>query len=136
MEFDLWRPLAGLALFLLAMSVIEQAIRKLAGRRVKARLAGATASPLKGVLTGAVATALMQSSSLVGLLVLAFVGARTMPLRNALLIIFGANLGTTATGWLVALLGFKLDLEVASLPLIALGGLLWVTTEGQGGQRR
>ena len=124
-EFDIWRPLAGLMIFLLAMRLIESAIKAIAGARIKQTIAANTSQPLRGVLTGTIATALLQSSSLVGLLVLAFVGARLMALRQALLIVFGANLGTTATGWLVALLGFKLDLDAISLPMIALGGLLY-----------
>ncbi len=126
MEFEIWKPLAGLALFLLAMSVIEESIRGVAGASVKSFLARNTHHPLRGVLSGTFATALLQSSSLVGLLVLAFVGARIMKLKNALLVIFGANLGTTATGWIVATIGFKLDLETLAMPLIALGGLFWV----------
>ncbi|MEM9621583.1 MAG: Na/Pi symporter [Pseudomonadota bacterium] len=127
MQLDLWKPLAGLMLFLLAMSLIEESVRALAGNRVKQVIGEHTRSRLGGILSGTLATALLQSSSLVGLLVLAFVGARVMPLKNALLIIFGANLGTTATGWIVATIGFKLDLEAASLPLMGIGGLLWIT---------
>ncbi len=126
MTFDLWKPAAGLVLFLLAMSLIEEAIRILAGARVKSFITRSTQSRWRGVFSGTIATAILQSSSLVGLLVLAFVGARVMPLRNALLIIFGANLGTTATGWIVATIGFKLDLESMGLPLIALGGFAWI----------
>ena len=126
LQIDLWRPLAGLMIFLLAMRLIEEAIKSLAGRRIKQSIARNTDHPVWGVLTGTVATAILQSSSLVGLLVLAFVGARLMPLKQALLMIFGANLGTTATGWLVAILGFKLDLDAASFPLIVLGGLSYM----------
>ncbi len=123
---DIWKLLAGLMLFILAMSLIEDAIRALAGNRVKDFISRSTRSPLKGLLAGTAATAVLQSSSLVGLLTLAFVGAGALHLTNALLIIFGANLGTTFTGWLVTLIGFKLDLEALSLPLISAGGLAWV----------
>lgn len=126
MQFDFWQAGAGLALFLLAMSIIEQAIARLAGKSVKAFIRRHTQHKVRGVLAGTLATSVLQSSSLVGLLALAFVGAGIMQLPNALLIIIGANLGTTATGWLVTLLGFKLDLQVISLPLITLGGLCWV----------
>ena len=130
-EFDLWRPLAGLMLFLLSMTLIERAIKALVGNKIKTVIASNTQSPVRGLMTGTIATALLQSSSLVGLLVLAFVGARVIALKQALLIIFGANLGTTATGWLVALLGFKLDLDVISLPLIAIGGLFHTVATGR-----
>lgn len=132
MEFDIWKLLAGLVLFLLAMSIIEESIRAIAGNRMKAFISRNTESPLRGLLSGTLSTALLQSSSLVSLLVLAFIGARLIPLRNALLIIFGANLGTTATGWIVTVIGFKLDLDVISLPMIGIGGLVWVASGHRG----
>ena len=81
-EIDVWRPLAGLMIFLLAMGLIENAIKALAGNKVKQVIARNTDRPISGVLTGTIATALLQSSSLVGLLVLAFVGARIMVLKT------------------------------------------------------
>lgn len=127
LDIDFWRPLAGLVIFLVAMSFIENAIKTLIGKRIKQAIARNADHTLGGILTGTLATALLQSSSLVGLLVLAFVGARIMRLKQALLIIFGANLGTTATGWVVALVGFKLNLDAISLPMIALFGLCYLT---------
>ena len=129
LQIDIWPPFAGLMIFLLAMGFIESAIKKLAGRKVKEVIASNTDHPVRGVLTGTVATALLQSSSLVSLLVLAFVGARIMRLKQALLTVFGANLGTTATGWVVALVGFKLDLDAISLPMIAVFGLLFTAVK-------
>ena len=123
MEIDAWKFLAGLMLFLLAMKLVEEAIQALVGRRFKTLIANNTRSPPRAVLSGAVATAVLQSSSMVSLMMLAFVGARVIRMRDALLVVFGANLGTTATGWIVATIGFKLDLEAAALPLIAVGGL-------------
>lgn len=122
--FDYWQLLAGLMLFLLAMSLVEAAVRAFAGRRFKAIIARSTGSRLRGIVSGTAATAVLQSSSMVSLMMLAFVGARVIRLRDALLVVFGANLGTTATGWIVATIGFKLDLEALALPLIALGGLV------------
>jgi phosphate:Na+ symporter len=75
------------------------------------------------VLAGAVATAALQSSSVVSLLVMALVGTNVISLASAIGIVFGSNLGTTATGWIVATLGFKLDIEAIALPLVAVGGL-------------
>ena len=124
MQIDAWQFLAGLMLFLLAMSLVEEAVHALAGRRFKTLIAENTSSPLRGIFSGTVATAVLQSSSVVSLMMLAFVGARVVAMRQALLVVFGANLGTTATGWIVATIGFKLDLESLALPLLALGGLL------------
>jgi phosphate:Na+ symporter len=123
MEFDLWRPLAGLGLFLFSMSVIENALEAVSGRSFRRFLRRNTDHPIKGILSGTLATAVLQSSSLVGLMMLALVGAGVVRMRNALSVIFGANLGTTMTGWIVATIGFKLQLDALSYPLIALGGL-------------
>ncbi|MFK7912440.1 MAG: Na/Pi symporter [Pseudomonadales bacterium] len=124
MELSLWKPIAGIALFLLALSLIESALRTLAGPRFKSLLINHTSTGPSGVLSGTVATAILQSSSFVSLLMLAFVGARLLPLKNAIAVVIGANLGTTATGWIVATVGFKLDLDALALPLIGIGGLL------------
>lgn len=122
-EFDLWRLAAGLGLFLFGMDQLEQSLKHLTGRPFKKFLREHTSHPLKGVLAGAATTAALQSSSVVSLIVLAFVGTGIISLASAIGIVFGSNLGTTATGWIVATIGFKLDIEVLSLPLVALGGL-------------
>lgn len=121
--FDFWRALAGLGLFLLAMDQLESALQALGGRNLADFLRRRTDRPLKAVGAGIVATALLQSSSVVGLMVLAFVGAGLLALPNALGVIFGANLGTTATGWIVAALGLKLDINNLALPLLGVGAL-------------
>jgi len=121
-EFEIWRLLAGLGLFLFGMHTLELALKQLAGRSFKQFLRQYTAKPLRGIIAGAVSTAALQSSSVVSLIVLAFVGAGIISLASAIGIVFGSNLGTTATGWLVATIGFKLDIEALALPLIALGG--------------
>jgi len=128
-ELDLWRLAAGLGLFLYGMHELEQALTQLAGRSFKKFLRDYTAKPLRGVIAGAVTTAALQSSSVVSLIVLAFVGTGIVSLASALGIIFGSNLGTTVTGWIVATVGFKLDIESLALPLIALGGVgaVWST---------
>jgi phosphate:Na+ symporter len=126
-EFDLWRLLAGLGLFLFGMHVLESALQQLAGRPFKKFLRDYTAKPTRGILAGAISTAALQSSSVVSLIVLAFVGAGIISLASALGIVFGSNLGTTATGWIVATIGFKLDIEAIALPFVALGGfgIVW-----------
>ena len=121
-ELDLWRLLAGLGLFLFGMHTLELALKQLAGRPFKRFLQQYTAKPAQGIVIGALSTAALQSSSVVSLIVLAFVGAGFISLASALGIVFGSNLGTTATGWIVATVGFKLDIEALALPLVALGG--------------
>ncbi|MDH4048577.1 MAG: Na/Pi symporter [Gammaproteobacteria bacterium] len=122
-EFEIWRLAAGLGLFLFGMHHLEQALQQLTGRPFKVFLRQHTSRPVKGVLAGAVATAALQSSSVVSLLVMALVGTGIISLASAVGIVFGSNLGTTATGWIVATVGFKLDIEALALPLIAAGGL-------------
>ena len=122
-ELDLWRLAAGLGLFLFGMHQLERALTQLAGRSFKKFLSEYTSKPLRGVVAGAISTAALQSSSVVSLIVLAFVGTGIISLASALGIVFGSNLGTTMTGWIVATVGFKLDIEALALPLVTIGGL-------------
>ncbi|MDX1444063.1 MAG: Na/Pi symporter [Gammaproteobacteria bacterium] len=115
--------LAGLGFFLLGMQQLERALNGIFGRSLRLTLRRYTEHPFQGIAVGTVATAILQSSSLVTLMLLAFVGAGILTLGNALGVILGANLGTTMTGWLVTAIGFKLELEVLALPAIGLGAL-------------
>lgn len=126
-EIRWWGMAAGIGLFLFGLQLVEQALQALAGRGFKQFIRRNTNHPLRSVVTGTVATAILQSSSVVGLTVLAFVGAGLVTMRNALGVIFGANLGTTFTGWLVVIFGFKLPLDEAALPLVAVGCLILAT---------
>ena len=118
---NFWQLIAGLGVFLLGMSFIERSLTKLGGARLKTFLQKHTQNPLKAVFGGTLATAILQSSSVISLIVLAFVGARMIQMKNALGIIIGANLGTTFTGWIVAFFGFKLALDSFSYPFLAVG---------------
>jgi phosphate:Na+ symporter len=122
-EIDIWRLLAGLGLFLFGMYMLEDALKALVGRSFKRFLRKHTAHRIKAVLSGALITAILQSSSMVVLLVMSFVGAGIIGFKNGLGMILGANLGTTMTGWLVSLLGFKLSITNLIMPFIAVGGL-------------
>lgn len=129
---SVWQILAGLGLFLLGMDYIERGLTGLGNDLLVRVLRRSTVTPWRGVLVGAGATALMQSSTLVGLLVLAFVGAGVIPMQNALGVVAGSHIGTTLTGWLVATLGFKLDLTTLALPLIGMGGVVTALLAPQG----
>jgi phosphate:Na+ symporter len=122
-EIDIWRLAAGLGLFLFGMHQLEQALKLLAGRQFKKFLRESTQHPGRSVLAGAVSTAALQSSSVVSLIVLAFVGTGIISLSSAIGIGFGSNLGTTMTGWIVATVGFKLDIGALAMPVVAIGGL-------------
>ncbi len=106
------------------MNLIEESLKNLSGRRFKLFLQRTTKNSITSVAGSALITGILQSSSMVSLMVLAFVGAGVINLKNALALILGANLGTTLDSWLVATIGFKLDIEVAAYPAILIGGLL------------
>ena len=121
--------LAGIGLFLFAMYLIETALKNLSGRKFKLFLQKMTRNHVSAAIGGAIITALLQSSSMVSMMVLAFVGAGVLNMRSALAVILGANLGTTLDSWVVATLGFKMDIEAISYPIVFIGGLMLVLFE-------
>ncbi len=128
MMADLLLALGGLGLFLLGMVIMTDGLKGLAGPALRRLLQRFTRSPTSGAMAGAAATALIQSSSATIVTAIGFVGAGLMTFPQALGIVFGANIGTTVTGWLVALLGFKLKLGTLVLPLLLVGVLLRLFT--------
>lgn len=129
--FDIWTFLAGLGIFLFGIYLMEESIRELSGRAFKQLIRRYTETRLKGIFTGVVSTAVLQSSTAVSLMVLAFVGAGVMTLANAIAVMMGAKIGTTTTAWFVALFGFQFSIESFALPLVALGGLGVVLFSGK-----
>lgn len=123
---SIFKLLAGIGLFLFAMYLLEESLKNMAGRKFKIFLQRASKNKIGAVSGGAVVTGVLQSSSMVSLMVLAFVGAGVFTMKNALAIILGANLGTTIDSWLVATLGFKTNIEVIAYPAVCLGGLLLI----------
>ncbi len=118
------QALGGLGLFLLGLIIMMDALRALAGDTVRAAIVRFTKSPLSGAISGAIATAALRSSSAITVTAVGFVGAGLIGFSESLGIIFGANVGTTLTGWIVVLLGFKLQLETVMTLLLLLGALL------------
>lgn len=117
---------AGVGLFLFAMYLLEESLKNLSGRNFKLFLQRITKNAVGAVTGGAIVTAILQSSSMVSFMVLAFVGAGVFTMKNAMAIILGANLGTTLDSWLVATVGFKTDIEVVAYPAVCLGGFLLI----------
>ncbi|MAE51010.1 MAG: Na/Pi cotransporter [Micavibrio sp.] len=111
----------GLALFLLAMVMMTEGLKTFVGRGLKTFLQKWTSNPLRGVISGALVTALVQSSSAVTVATIGFVNAGVLTLKQALGIIFGSNVGTTMTAWLVSLVGFGLKIEALAMPILAFG---------------
>lgn len=116
--------LGGVGLFLFGMIWLTEGLRGLSVRAVRGSLARFTRTPLSGAVTGALTTAAIQSSSATTVTAVGFVGAGLLTFPQALGVIFGANIGTTLTGWMVAILGFKLHLGEIVLPLVFVGALL------------
>jgi len=115
MTQDIFIVLGGIGMFLLGMDVMTTALRDVAGSKLRHLLSQFTTTPLRGVATGAATTAMIQSSSATTVMTVGFVGAGLMSMPQAMGVIYGANIGTTATGWLVSLLGFKLQLDALAM---------------------
>jgi phosphate:Na+ symporter len=121
----------GLGLFLLGMGLMTEALRTLAGNRLRQVLLRFTGSPWSGAAAGALVTALVQSSTATTVATVGFVSAGLLSFQASLGIIFGANVGSTALGWLVALLGIKLNLLALMLPLVLVGACLRLLARGR-----
>ncbi|MCT0219591.1 Na/Pi symporter [Synechococcus sp. CS-1329] len=126
--------LGGLGLFLMGMTVMSEALRELAGSRLRAWLLRFTRTPWSGALIGAATTAALQSSSATTVATVGFVQAGLISFPSSLGIIFGANVGSTGLGWLVAVLGLKLNLAALMPPLIAAGTCLRLLGRGRWAQ--
>lgn len=124
--------IGGIGLFLLGMSLMTDGLKSLAGEPVRKALMRFTHSPSSGVLTGILATIVTQSSSATMVITVGFVGAGMLAYSQALGVVLGASVGTTFTGWIVAIIGFKLKLATIASPLIFIGAFLRVF----GGSRR
>ncbi|WP_312256862.1 Na/Pi cotransporter family protein [Stutzerimonas nitrititolerans] len=114
---------AGLALFLFGMQCLEEGLRDLAGSHLEQLLARSTATPFKGLLFGMGGTMLLQSSTLVSLLTIAFISTGLIKLAGGVAILLGANLGATSGIWLLAMAGQNLSLSPLALPLLVFGVL-------------
>jgi phosphate:Na+ symporter len=122
-DFQFWMFLAGLGIFLFGIYLLEESIEKLSGKAFKRLIRLYTSNRFRSIGSGVFATAILQSSSAVSLMALAFVSAGVIGMSQAVGVIIGSSLGTTLTSWLVATIGFKLKIEVISLPFIGLGGI-------------
>ncbi len=126
--------LGGLALFLWAMQAMTDGLTAAAGTGLRRLLARFTSTPLRGVAAGVLVTGLVQSSSAVTIATLGFVNAGALTLRQALGVVFGTNVGTTITGWLVATLGFGFKIEAFALPILSVGVALHLLSRGRAWQ--
>src|SRR5215470_111600 len=123
--------LGGVGLFLLGMTVMTAGLKTLAGSALRTVLSKAAATPLRGSFWGAIVTLLVQSSSATTMTTIGLVSAGLLTFPQGLGLVFGANVGTTGTAWLVALVGVRLSLTAAALPMIFVGALIKLLSRGR-----
>jgi phosphate:Na+ symporter len=126
--------LGGIGLFVFGIETMTAALRSLAGEGLRRWLLRVTSTPLRGVLTGAGITAVVQSSTAVMVMVIGFVGAGVISFAQSLGVIYGANIGTTVTGWIVLVAGVRFQLGTVALPLVLIGALMGIFGEGRIGR--
>ncbi|MBN2715039.1 MAG: Na/Pi cotransporter family protein [Deltaproteobacteria bacterium] len=119
--------LGGLSIFLFGMKIMSDGLQKVAGPRMRSILAKMTGNRFAGVFTGFGVTCAVQSSSATTVMLVSFVSAGLITLTESVGVVMGANIGTTFTGWLVALLGFKFKIIILAFPAIIIGFLPKVT---------
>ncbi|MBN2484640.1 MAG: Na/Pi cotransporter family protein [Bacteroidales bacterium] len=118
--FDILKLLGSLGFFLYGMKLMSESLQKVAGDKMRSILAAMTSNKFKGVLTGILITAIIQSSSATTVMLVSFVNAGLLTLTESIGVIMGANIGTTVTAWLISILGFKIEISHLVLPLIGL----------------
>ena len=114
----------SLCLLLFGMNMLSNGIQKGAGSGLQKLLATITRNRFKAVLTGLGITAIIQSSGATTVMVISFVNAEILTLQQAIGVIFGANIGTTVTAWIVSIFGFSFSIAQAAIPLFGFGFIL------------
>jgi phosphate:Na+ symporter len=117
----------GLGLLLFGMSLMTDGLKLASGNALRDILAKWTRTRLRGLCAGFLVTSIVQSSSAVTVATLGFANAEILTLERAIWVIYGSNVGTTMTAWIVALVGFKVDIDALALPLLGAGALLKFT---------
>ncbi len=118
---DILQLIGALGLFLFGMRFMSESLVSLAGSRLRGILARMTHNRFLGLSTGFLITSIIQSSSATTLMVVSFSNASLLTLPEAISVIMGSNIGTTVTAWLIAILGFKVDMSTIALPLVGIG---------------
>jgi len=129
----LFQMAGGIGLFLMGMVLLTDGLKTFAGSALRGALTRFTGTPLKALVSGALITAVVQSSSATTVTVIGFVSAGLLTFPQALGVVFGASLGTTGTSWVVAGLGLKVNLGAYALPLVGVGGMLKLLGHGRYG---
>lgn len=119
--FDFLKLVGSLGMFLYGMKIMSEALQRVAGAKLRSILSAMTANRVFGVFTGFLVTTVIQSSSATTVMVVSFVNAGLITLVESIGVIMGANIGTTVTGWVISVLGFKFSISQYVLPLIGIG---------------
>ena len=123
--------IGALGLFLYGMNLMSSGLQKAAGSGLRKFLSSITSNPVKGVITGLGVTGIIQSSSATTVMVVGFVNAGLLTLTQAISVIMGANIGTTLTAWIIAVFGFKADISILAVPLMAVGFIMSISKKGR-----
>ena len=119
----------GLCMLLFGMKVMSDGLQKSAGERMRKALKFTTGNRVAGVLTGFIVTSIVQSSTAVSVLIVSFVNVGLLSLTQSVGVLFGTNIGTTLTAWIISIVGFRISISSLALPAIgigfALGALKW-----------
>lgn len=119
--FDFLTLVGSLGMFLYGMKMMSESLQKVAGSKMRSILSAMTSNRFLGVLTGFFVTTVVQSSSATTVMLVGFVNAGLLTLKESIGVIMGANIGTTITGWVITIFGFKVQISEYALPLIAFG---------------
>ena len=134
MDFGFWdiiNIIGALAFFVFGMKTMSDGIQRAAGSQMRNILRTMTKNRFLGVFTGFLITALVQSSSATTVMTVSFVNAGLLSLLESAGVMLGANIGTTITGWIVSILGFKVKLSIFSIPLFAIGVPMLFSNKGK-----
>ena len=112
---------AGIAIFIIGMYFMEDGFKLFSGGTLEKLISKSTDTTFKAVGLGITATAILQSSSLIAIIVISFLSAKLITLSGAIGVVFGSNVGTTATAWIVSYFGMKIDIAALALPMIIFG---------------
>ncbi len=113
--------LAGIAIFLIGMHFMEDGFKLFSGGTLEKVLEKFTSNKLTSLLTGFLTTSIVQSSSLISVIVISFLSVELISLTQGMAIVFGANLGSTTTAWIVSSFGLKLKISLYAMPMIIFG---------------
>src|SRR6516225_148239 len=123
--------IGGLGLFLLGIHHLTEGLKGLAGDSLRRALQAMVGGRLSAIISGALFTVLLQSSTATTLTVIGFVSAGLVTFSQAVGVIIGATFGTTSTPWLVAIFGFRLRISAFAMPMVGLGAFLWLIANGK-----